>query len=114
MSQHAKLSYSGRMPVETNDDGTVPQAERDKLHALLDDAINAYEGDAVLLETALVHFERDGDLGGSDMPRAHVDLSASGPLDDLGTVETSLATEIVNIGLEPDETTAKEKIEVST
>jgi hypothetical protein len=102
------------MPVETNEDGTVPKAERDKLHALLDDAIDTYEGDAVLLETAVVHFERAGDLGGSDMPRAHVDLSASGSLDDLGTVETSLANKVVNIGLEPDEATAKENIEVST
>jgi len=113
MSNHATLSYSGRLSIETNDDGTLPQAEKDKLHTLLDDAIAAYEGDSVSMETAVVHFERESStIGGNDMPRAHVDLKASGALGDLTTLEETLAQQIVGIGLEPDTQSAKEQIQI--
>lgn len=113
MTNHATLSYSGRMPVETNDDGTIPQTERDKLHALLDDSIGAYEGSTVTLRSAVIHFERDGSRAGGDMPRAHVDLEARGDLTNLDTIEGDLATKVVGIGLESDLATAKDAIEVN-
>jgi hypothetical protein len=113
MSNHATLSYSGRIGIQTNDDGTIPQAERDKLHTLLDDAIAAYEGDQLVLRTAVVHFERDGaGLGDNDMPRAHVDMEASGGFSELGTVEENLAQKVVDIGMEPDLDSAKDAIQV--
>jgi hypothetical protein len=113
MANHATLSYNGRISIETNSDGTIPQVERDKLHTLLDDSIAAYEGDQLVLRTAVVHFERDGDgVGESDMPRAHVDLKASGTYNELGTIEDILAQKTVDIGLEPDTSTAKETIRV--
>jgi hypothetical protein len=114
MTNQVTLSYSGRISIETNNDGTVPQAERDKIHTLLDDAIAAYEGDALTMRTAVAHFERDGGaaVGGNDMPRAHVELEASGSFSELSTVEDNLAQEVVNIGMEPDTATAKEAISV--
>lgn len=108
------LSYSGRLSIETNSDGTIPQAERDKLHTLLDDAIAAYEGDDVTLRTAVVHFERNGaGVGTNDMPRAHVDLEAEGSIAELSTVEDTLAQQVVAIGLEPDVQTAKDSVQVN-
>jgi len=107
------LSYSGRLPVETNDDGTLPGAERTKLHDLLDDAINAYEGNDVVMRTAVAHFERDGDVGASDMPRAHVELEAHGEIGELQTLETTLAQQVVGIGLEATEADAKDAIQVN-
>ena len=113
MSNHATLSYSGRLLIETNDDGTIPQSEKDRLHTLLDDAIAAYEGDDVSMETAVVHFERQTDtIGGNDMPRAHVDLKARGALTELSTLEDTLAQKIVGIGFEPDVEAAKEQIQI--
>ena len=114
MTNNGTLEYSGRLSIDTNDDGTIPQAEKDKLHTLLDDAIAAYEGDQVVLPTAVVHFEReDGTVGTDDMPRAHVELSASGSLSELETIETTLAQQIVAIGLEASETDAKDAITVT-
>jgi uncharacterized alpha/beta hydrolase family protein len=107
------LSYSGRLSIETNSDGTIPQAERDKLHGLLDKAIQAYEGDQVTLRTAVVHFERNNQtVGETDMPRVHIEVQKEGSVSDLGTVEDNLAQEVVNIGMEPDTGTAKEAISV--
>jgi|APHM01.1.fsa_nt_gi hypothetical protein len=109
----ATLSYSGRIPIDTNADGTVPQAERDKLNTLLDEAITAYEGDQVVLRTAVVHFERGNDaIGTGDLPRAQVEVEANGDLGTLATVEDTLAQQVVQLGLEPDTETAKEAIQV--
>lgn len=107
------LSYSGRLPVETNADGTIPQTERDKLHDLLDSAIGAYEGDDVVMRTAVAHFERDGDVGRSDMPRFHVELEAHGEISELQTLEFTLAQQVVGIGMEASEAEAKDAIQVS-
>jgi len=132
-----KLTYSGRISVETETeenviqeeqtdaDGNIiqqeeteivsewiPSSETDVLHTLLDDAIAAYEGDDVVLETAVVHFERSDDIGRNDMPRAHVKLSAEGDISELSTVEDILAQEIVAIGFEANEADAKEAIQI--
>jgi|APHM01.1.fsa_nt_gi hypothetical protein len=110
---NATLSYDGRISIDTNDDSTIPQTEVDKLHALLDKAIAAYEGDSVVLETAVVHFERgDSTVGTDDMPRAHVSLSAEGDFANLASVEDTLANEIVGIGMETDIATAKDEIQI--
>ena len=106
------LTYSGRLSISTTDDGTIPTTEADALHQLLDDAIAAYEGDRVCLETAVVHFERSDDTVANDMPRAHVKISADGPINELSTVEGALAEEVVAIGLEDDEASAKEVIQI--
>ena len=114
MTSDATLEYSGRISVSTNDDGTIPQAEKDKLHTLLDDTIAAYEGDQVVLRTAVVHFERDNNtVGDNDMPRAHVDIEASGSYSNLATIQDNLAQKVVGIGMEADVETAKDSIEVS-
>jgi hypothetical protein len=47
------LSYSGSISIKA-DDGKIPQSERDKLHGLLDKAIQAYEDDQVTLRTRAV------------------------------------------------------------
>lgn len=106
-----KLQYSGRLPVETNDDGTVPTNERERLHTLLDDALDAYEGDEIVMRTAVIHFERESEIGdGAGLPRVNIELEASGDLDQLSTVEDALATQVVGIGFEADKATAKDDI----
>jgi len=113
MSNHATLTYSGRIGIETDGNNTVPQSERDRLHSLLNDAIAAFEGDKTTMKTAVVHFERDRDgVGQDEMPRAHVDLETSGGLSELSTHQDTLAQQIVSIGLEPDVETAKSAIEI--
>ena len=113
MSNHATLSYSGRLSIETNSDGTIPQAESDKLHGLLDKAIQAYEGDQVTLRTAVVHFERNNQtIDNTDMPRVHIEVEKEGSISDLGTAESTLAQAVVDIGMEPDPQTATDKISI--
>lgn len=113
MSNNATLSYSGRLSIETNNDGTIPQAERDKLHGLLDKAIQAYEGDQVTLRTAVVHFERNNQtVGENDMPRVHIEVEKEGSISDLGTAESTLAQAVVDIGMEPDLQTATDAISI--
>jgi len=106
-----KLQYSGRIPVETNDDGTVSKVERERLHRLLDDSLDAYEGDEIVMRTAVVHFERGGDVN-ANMPRVHIEVEASGDLGQLTTVKDALATQVVGIGFEANKDAAKDEITV--
>jgi hypothetical protein len=113
MSNHATLNYSGRIAIETNEDGTIPQVERDKLHALLDDAISAYEGDQVVLRTAVVHFERNNQtVDNTDMPRVHIEVEKDGSISELGSAESTLAQAVVDIGMEADLETATDAISI--
>jgi hypothetical protein len=106
------LQYSGRYEIATTD-GTVDESEVTRLHDLLDQAIAAYEGTDITLETAVVHFERQNDRAGGDMPRLHIDASREGTLSELATAEETLARAVVNIGMEPDIATAKDAIEIA-
>jgi hypothetical protein len=111
MTSQATLTYSGRIEIATNNDGTIPQAERDKLHALLDDAIAAYEGDQVVLRTAVVHFERNNrTVGEANMPRVHIEVEKDGSISELGSAESTLAQAVVDIGMEADLETATDAI----
>jgi hypothetical protein len=106
------LEYTGRYEIRTTD-GTVDESEVTKLHDLLDEAIAAYEGTDITLETAVIHFERQRDREGQDMPRLHIDASREGPLSELATAEEALARAVVEIGMEPDLETAKDAIEIA-
>jgi len=106
------LSYSGRLSIATNDDGTIPVTEQDKLDALLEDSINSYESIDIVMRSFVVHFEREDSIDSTDMPRTHVDLEASGELAELETLETTLAQEVVSMGMEETITDAKEEIGV--
>lgn len=112
MTDHTILTYSGRLSLETDSNGQLTMEAENRLHQLLDDAIGAYHGDQVSLETAVVHFERVGAISDDSMPRAHVEISSQGTLAELETVEDTLAQAVVDIGLEPDLETAKAEITV--
>lgn len=106
------VSYSGRMQIQTGSDGSI--SNRDRLHTLLDDAIDAYEGDTVIVESAVIDFERPGGPaeGSADMPRVRVSLSSQGNTNELGSVIDGLSQTIATIGLEPDTESAASAINI--
>lgn len=94
-----QLSYSGQKTAETN----PSQEAHDLLDALL--AVENQD-EPITVDTGQVRPRGDTLL-------LIVSLSAEAPMETLQSVQDSLATELVNLGVEPDATTAKDAITVS-
>jgi hypothetical protein len=117
-----KLTYNGRQAVGTvyehietgetkeelaGDDlvkqwaEQIPSAERQRLHDLLDAAVDAYNGGDVRIEAAEV------DFAGLAVT---VELGAEGELAELAQVEEAVAQAAVDVGLEAGPEVAKQKV----
>jgi hypothetical protein len=118
----AKLTYSGQQAVGTvyehvetdetkeelaGDDllknwaEQIPSAERQRLHDLLDAAVDAYNGGGVDIKAAEI------DFSGLTVT---VELGAGGELAELARVEDAVAQAVVDVGLEDGPEVAKQKV----
>jgi hypothetical protein len=93
------LSYSGDVQTESNHD--------QKAHDLLDALLATHNSDSPI--SVDVGQVRPGD----DFHRVIVSLSAESDMSTLQSVETTLADELVALGVEPDGETAKEQIQIN-
>jgi hypothetical protein len=120
----AKLTYNGQQAVgtvyqhvetgETKEElaggdllkdwaDQIPSAERQRLHELLDAAVDAYNGGGVDIKAAEV------DFAGLTVT---VELGAEGELAELAQVEEAVAQAAVTVGVENDAAVAKKHIVV--